>query len=74
MRMPAYGVGSPSSALLAARIKPRGFQEMPGVMPVLRFWGLLGKVGGYKICTVVIAATDFEHGAAAGLAALPPGE
>jgi hypothetical protein len=72
--MPAYGVGSPSSALLAARIKLRGFQETPGVMPVLRFLRLLGKVGDYKICTAVIVATDFEHGAAVELEASPPGE
>lgn len=72
--MLAYGVCSLSGALLAARIEPQGSEEKPAVMPVLRFWCLLGKVGGYKICTAVIAATDFEHGAAGEMAALPAGE
>lgn len=74
MRMLAYGVGSLSGALQAARIEPQGSQEKPGVISVLCFWCLLGKLGGYKICTAVIAATDFEHGDGGEMAALPAGE
>lgn len=49
---PVYGVGSPSSALLAVKIKFPGFQETPGAASDLRFfwcfWCLLVKVGDYK--------------------------
>jgi hypothetical protein len=72
--MPVYGVDSPLNALLAPRIKSPDFQEMPDVMPALQFWCHLGKIGGYKTCIMVIAARDFEHEAAAELAASPPGE
>lgn len=69
-----YGVGSPSNASLAAKIKLQGSQETPIAMPVLRFYYLRGKDGDYKICIMVIAGTDFEHEAAGELAASPPGE